>query len=729
MFRYDELHPSILNDDDFSFGTQNIKESVMTCGNGLFGLRGTYEEKIPYEKRGFFCADAYCIAGDYKEELVNLPDISEIQIMIDGERVHLLTNNILENSRTLNLLCGELKRKVIWKSRDNQITEIILSRVFSKKNPHLLMQYIEINPKDKNIQVELKIGINGEVTNQGHMHLGQMKKRVIENRIISAQIPLCIEPLKRINILMGLKQDHSWLKGSYQPYQKRIEGTYHFEVIAKKPLILSKINLISINDFEEETIHRYIDVPFTYSSVLEENYQHPMQNYLSIVTNQPTKTKIEATLYHMNIMTPITSNGSIGAKGLSGEGYRGHIFWDTEIFMFPIYLLTNPSIAKAILMYRYERLNISREIAKSKGFSGAIVPWESAQSGRDQTPEYSAINIHTGEQTKIMSGEKELHVTLAVMYAICQYAILTADQEFMFKFGIEMLEEYTKFWLSRASKTLRGYEIIDVIGPDEYTESINNNYYTNYLLKKCLTLSIPFYTNQAMIEQVLDFIPNIYLPPTVGHIIPQDDTFLSKPIINIDKYRENAGSQAILKDYSREEVIELQVLKQADTVMLFELFPDDFDTETKSVSYEYYEAKTIHDSSLSKATHAIVAFDLNQRKLAEQYFLDSLEIDFCEKSHSDNGIHAASMYRPFWILFRGVLGGRLTHDNLLKIAPKRQSVVSRFTMKIHCFGRLIQFDYDNNLTITLMEGQAISILVNDISILIKDSHVVPIEDI
>lgn len=711
MFRYDNINSSEIIDDKFAFETQNNKESLLTIGNGLFGLRGVYEEKIPYEKRGFFCSGTYCIAGDFKEELVNLPDISEIQLSIDGKMVHLLSSNMISSQRTLNLVTGELKRIIHWKSARNQMVHITFTRVFSMNNPHLFLQSIEINSLDSDLNGSIKIGIDAEITNQGYMHLGQMKKQVVDNSVMVTTTPMCVMPSKKINILMGLKQDSKWIKGSFHPTSKKIEGTYKFQAHKQEPLSLTKITYIYFDDYSTDMLNNCLKSSISYKNVVQDNKNETLTHF-SVNADLDTLSKIKLSIYHMNIMTPRTKSASIGAKGLSGEGYRGHIFWDTEIFMFPYYLLTNPSVAKALLNYRFDRLSNSREIAKSRGYLGAMVPWESADSGYDQTPEFSAINIHTGKPTKIMSGEKELHVTLAVMYAICQYFIVTNDLDFMNSKGIMMLEEYSMYWLSKAVKTSRGYEILDVIGPDEYTESINNNYYTNYLLKKCLEISLDFYLDGALIQRVRDFIPNIYFPRPNGFIIPQDDTFLSKPVIDVEKYLHDAGSQSILKDYSRDEVIDLQVLKQADLILLFELFPDDFDEQVKTKNFNYYEPKTIHDSSLSKATHSIVAFDIGQTELAERYFKDSLNIDFTEKSYSQNGIHAASMYRPFWVLFRGILGGYITSKGILSFSPKRQSLIKDFNMEIHCFGRLLKIEYGDDLKITLISGAALTILFN-----------------
>ena len=393
----------------------------------------------------------------------------------------------------------------------------------------------------------------------------------------------------------------------------------------------------------------------------------------------------------MQIMTPFHDNRfSIGAKGLTGEGYKGHVFWDTEIFMLPFFLYTNPKTAKQLLEYRYGNLDEARKKAAAKNFRGALFPWESAFDGKEETPEFAAINIKTGKANRVWSAEKEIHIVADIAYAVIEYFHVTEDTEFMKSAGLEMLAECAEFWVSKAETDPETgkYVIKDVIGPDEYTEHIDNNTYTNYMAEYTVSETVKLFENfknkadkeyfrlskKLNLEEKLplfrDFAENIYLPvPDENGIIPQDDTFLSKKIIDIKKYVESDSKQGILKDYTRDEVVDMQVLKQADLVMFLYLFKDKFNKDIIRKNWNYYESKTIHDSSLSMAIHAITALYFGEKETAYECFRKACLIDLGPNPNSSNdGIHAASLGAVWLTCIKG-FGGISENSGILNIEP------------------------------------------------------------
>lgn len=211
--------------------------------------------------------------------------------------------------------------------------------------------------------------------------------------------------------------------------------------------------------------------------------------------------------------------------------------------------------------------------------------------------------------------------------------------------GKTLIHETAAFWLSRAVKVDDHLEIHRVIGPDEYTEYIDNNAYTNYLAHYNVALAVKYQAGDPLFERMSKFLDKLYLPvPNKEQLIPQDDTYLSKPVIDLTTYKERPGSQSILLDYARSEVNELQVSKQADLVMLLYLLPEYFSQPIVSKNLHYYENKTIHDSSLSKAIHAIEACRIQEMEWAYHLFQEACLIDLGPDPHSsDDGIHAASL--------------------------------------------------------------------------------------
>jgi hypothetical glycosyl hydrolase len=376
-------------------------------------------------------------------------------------------------------------------------------------------------------------------------------------------------------------------------------------------------------------------------------------------------------IYHLNIMVKKNDcRVGIGAKGLSGEGYKGHSFWDTEIFILPYFVLTQPEVARTLLGYRYQTLNGARRKARENGYRGAMYPWESAwMDDGEVTPLYGGADIVTGEQIPILTGQIEQHITADVAYAVWQYYTATGDQEFMDRYGYEMLEETARFWVSRArwDESRQAYVILDVIGPDEYKEHVNNNAYTNHMAFFNMQLALK-HRYDPEIGKVAE---KMYLPgPDDGGIIPQFDGYMELAHVNLEKYKQSESVGDIFKDYNLTQINGLQVSKQADLVLLLLLLEDLFDQETRRRNYLFYEERTLHDSSLSKSTHSVLAHDLGFDDIAYRYFLASCAIDLDKGGpKSDAGIHSASMGGIWQCTVYGFGGVRL-RNGILHIAPR-----------------------------------------------------------
>lgn len=359
---------------------------------------------------------------------------------------------------------------------------------------------------------------------------------------------------------------------------------------------------------------------------------------------------LDYALYHLRIMTPAhDERSSIAAKGLTGEGYKGHVFWDTEVFLLPFHLFSDPTVARSLLRYRWHNLPGAQEKARRNGWQGALFPWESARSGEEETPEFAAINIRTGLRQKVASAQAEHHLVADIAWAVIQYWQTTGDESFIAHEGMALLLETAKFWISRAVRVNDRLEIHDVIGPDEYTEHVNNNAFTSYMayynVQQALNIARQFgCSDDAFIHRAEMFLKELRLPEIQPDgVLPQDDSFMTKPAINQAKYKAAAGKQTILLDYSRAEVNEMQILKQADVVMLNYMLPEQFSAASCLANLQFYEPRTIHDSSLSKAIHGIVAARCGLLTQSYQFWREGTEIDLGADPHScDDGIHAAA---------------------------------------------------------------------------------------
>ncbi|SUX85614.1 glycosyl hydrolase [Citrobacter koseri] len=413
---------------------------------------------------------------------------------------------------------------------------------------------------------------------------------------------------------------------------------------------------------------------------------------------------LDFALYHLRIMTPVhDERSSIAAKGLTGEGYKGHVFWDTEVFLLPFHLFTEPDTARGLLRYRWHNLSGAREKARRNGWQGALFPWESARSGEEETPEFAAINIRTGLRQKVASALAEHHLVADIAWAVIGYWQATGDMSFMAREGMALLLETAKFWISRAVDVNGRLEIHDVIGPDEYTEHVNNNAFTNYMAWYNVEQALRFARAQGCADDTFIYRAEYFLQklwrPDIQQdgILPQDDAFLSKPVIDLAKYKANAGKQTILLDYSRAEVNEMQILKQADVVMLMYMLPDLFTPQTCLANLRFYEARTIHDSSLSKAIHGIVAARCKDPAMGYQFWRDGGQIDLGDDPHScDDGIHAAATGAIWLGAIQGFAGLSVRHGEL-HLHPALPAQWKRLAFPLQWQGRelFITMDADN----------------------------------
>lgn len=653
---------------EFALNYLNKYGSQMTVGNGYLGVRGALEEEYPEQVRGMYVAGIYNRpSGSVSSELVNLPDVTRFQVTLDGEVFSMQAGKVHGYERFLDMNTGELVRKIIWENSAGDKYQLNFYRFASKVVKHVIAARVEITPLNGCAKVKIKTGIDAQQTNFGTQQLAESSLRIFDEELMVGEYET-IESKQRITVATKVSQ-----KGVFTAKNRQLMTEVEQEIAANQTFALEKISLVktSLDEVDVELPNEtYAELKATSERAWADFWEHAGVRVES--TNDFDQFALDFACYHLEIMTSKDDfRCSVGAKGLTGEGYKGHVFWDTEIFIMPFFLYNKPEIAKQLLEYRYLHLKEAKEKALKNGYNGALYPWESAFSGEEETPEFAAINIRTGTRQKVASAISEHHLVADIAYAVCEYEAATGDAQFMSDCGAELLLETAEFWISRATSRNGRLEILDVIGPDEYTEHIDNNTYTNYMAHYNVKMALEWNRdNEAFQSRAKAFLKNLYLPvANEKGLIPQDDTFLQKDWINLDKYKAAQGTQGILLDYSRQEVNELQILKQADLVMLFYLFPQMFAPETVKKNLDYYEKRTIHDSSLSKAIHAIVENRTGNREQAYQFFQEACLIDLGDEPHSsDDGLHAASL-GAIWLAVVFGFAGIDTSGELLEIAP------------------------------------------------------------
>lgn len=708
----------------------NKYSSLLALGNGYLGIRGTHEEDYTGQTRGMYIAGVYNKAtANEPSELVNLPDISGMMIEIDGQPFSLLDGEVLSYERSLQFETGELRREVVWKSKTGARYQLLFQRFVAKHDLHVVASKVTVISLDQTAAVKIVTGIDAQQTNFGKQHLIEESVRVYNEEIIQG-VYKTTESGVTVAIGSSFHIPENGKK-TFSAKNRQLLAAISQKVTKDEPFVFEKLSTVytshecdlpeavSLEAVQAIALQRYEDLLETSAATWKKFWEQKRVTITS--ADEFDQTAMDFALYHMEIMTPAHDDRfSIGAKGLTGEGYKGHVFWDTEIFLAPFHLYTEPETAKKLLLYRYKHLREAQEKALQNGYQGALFPWESAFTGKEETPEYAAINIRTGTRQKVASALAEHHIVADIAFAVVQYYENTIDEEFMKNEGLALLKETARFWISRTVDEGEWLSIHDVIGPDEYTEHINNNAYTNYMAYYNVEQALYFMAqygdaDSSLIEQGRDFLKRLYLPkPNDDMIIPQDDTFLTKPAIDLTPYKQKQGSQAILLDYSRQEVNEMQILKQADLVMLLYLFPDSFSNEVVMKNLFYYEDHTIHDSSLSKAIHAIVAARCDDDEAAYRFFQEACLIDLGPNPHSsDEGLHAASLGAIWLAAMFGFANLRVGLDRLA-LDPKLPENWTELKFPLSYQGRTLEFKLTKQVCeITKLSGPELEININD----------------
>lgn len=705
------LIQSVLTDPGFCPHSLNKYASIMACGNGYMGVRATHEEDYTQQTRGMYLAGLYHRAGrNETNELVNLPDITGIDIELDGINFTLLSGEILDWHRELAFASGELRRSVLWCSPEGKRYRLESRRFVSLDQLPLVAMQLSITPVDADSRVVLKTGIDATQTNSGKQHLDEISVRVFDehymqgvyetqDRVSDVVISACCRLSKNSDSCFTAKNRrvmaHHALtvdEGDTVTFEKLVWVTHRSD----KALSQDSFARHSLAELKACAERGYAALLKRSVSAWEKVWRDCRVEVES--SEHQDQMALDYAVWHLTTMTPAHSErSSIGAKGLTGEGYKGHVFWDTEIFLLPFHLFTRPQIARSLLRYRWLNLSGAREKARRNGWPGALFPWESAASGQEETPEFAAINIRTGVRQKVASALAEHHIVADIAWAVVAYWQATHDDAFMRNEGLTLLMETASFWMGRATETNGRLEIHDVIGPDEYTEHVNNNAYTNYLAWHNVACARQFMSmfgreDARFTDNAARFLARLWLPEAnADGVIPQDDTFMAKPAIDLTRYKANAGKQTILLDYSRAEVNEMQILKQADVVMLNYLLPERFTPEQCAANLAFYEPRTIHDSSLSKAIHGIVLARCGDTEGAYAFWRDGIAIDLGDDPHSsDDGIHAAATGAIWSGAIQGFAGLQIIEGEL-HLAPTLPARWSRLAFPLRWRDATVHF--------------------------------------
>jgi len=405
-------------------------------------------------------------------------------------------------------------------------------------------------------------------------------------------------------------------------------------------------------------------------------------------------------IYHLSSASnPEDERVSIGARGLSGTAYKGHVFWDTDIFLLPFFILTYPEAARALVMYRYYTLAGARAKAARLGYRGALYAWESADTGEEMTPPF--VVSPDGGIVRILTGEQEQHISADVAFGVWKYWEATGDEGFLVNAGAEILIETARFWASRAELEEDGrYHIRGVIGPDEYHEKVDDNAYTNGLAQWNLevgeevarlvaerwpeqwrALSRRLGLEAEEPRRWLQVARELYtgFDEQTG-LFEQFRGYFGLEDIDLAPFAQRTAPMDVL--LGRERIQRAKIIKQPDVVMLVHLLWERLPPEVRKANFEYYEPRCGHGSSLSPAIHALVAARLGDAALAERYFREAAEIDLSDNMGNAAGeVHVGALGGLWQATVFGFAGLRFTDEgpeHRPNLPPSWRSLSMRF---------------------------------------------------
>jgi len=676
---------------------QLYHETIFTIGNGYLGSRASFEERHDGDTPGTFIHGIFNHSPEMSvPELVNAPDWTRINITIDDTPFQLITTSpnalhppeglVLGYERRLHMDIGLLRRTVLFRAATGNTVRIVFDRFASLADEHLMVQRIQIVAIDGTPKVSITSALDGNVTNLGIQHWGHMQADATEDGIIS---------------LSGQTNQSGYRLGMASKFTSPEALTTNVD--DKFPSVTS---VVQLEKDGEATFEKYttiytsrdtetpVEIAYAHLSALPdytsiyEAHSTEWGKYwesadIQIKGDETAQLGVRFTTYHVLIASPRTDDDvNIGAKTLSGFGYKGHVFWDTELFMLPPLTLTNPQMACNLLMYRYKRLAGARQKAQAEGFEGAMYPWESTDTGLETTPKWSDPLPPDNKRIRIWTGDIEIHISSDIAYGVLQYWKWTSDDKFLTQFGAEMVLDTAVFWGSRVEERNNRYEITDVIGPDEYHEHVDNNVFTNKIvqwhLEQALDLLLWLEANanedyQRLVQQLdiseerlekwRDIIDRMYIPfDEEKQIHIQFDGFFDMEYIPVEKYSPRVGG--IWGYLGHERALNSQVIKQADVVMLMALLGNDVGSrEVMLNNWKTYYPRCDHGSSLSPAMHAWVAARLGLMDDAT-YLLDhAVAIDLEDnKGNVQDGIHGAASGGLWQAITFGVCGLQLTAD-------------------------------------------------------------------
>ena len=663
------------------FNKENITSfgNMFLLGNGHLGYRGTLEE---YSKDECVALNVSGFYDRYKKlwrETVNLPNPFFVKIKANSESCSVLDNKPINHQISLDIEHAIFERKTEFYNL------IIKSERFVAFDEDNLLGFkmVLLAKEECDIEVLLKMDddiwdINGphfkkkkySVSNKGVVFIGQTNEKKIVSEVASYRFKgfdtqkEATGYVLKTHLLKGEKREILALVKVYEN-----ERIYKHQIVNKKA---------------------YLSKKTSHSRVFYEKFNNAR---VEIKGDKASQDELDYSIYHLCILSNKNNKKSIAARGVSGQTYKGAIFWDTEVFLVPYYSLTDPLIARNCLLYRINTLSDAMDNAKSHGYQGAFYPWES-QEGKEMCSKYNVTDVFTGKKIRTYFNEKQIHTSADMVIALERYMNCTNDYSLLDEGGLMMMKECIRFYLSYGQKNNGKIHINDVIGPDEYHERVNNNTFTNYSIKKACDILLKYLPKEdELYDDVSQFEKDIFIhKPNKRGIIEQFDGYFSLEDVNVQEVRSRLRHPHEYWGAKNGVATKTKVIKQADVIAMLALFRCDFSKDIITKNYKYYLPYTEHGSSLSSSMYALCALEARDYQNAYKMFRQSSSIDLGtnQKMYAGGiyigGTHPASNAGAYLDVIHG-FAGLQNKGAEISFAPKLPPRWKEIKFKVNLRGK------------------------------------------
>ncbi len=759
-------HPWQLEEKQFYPRFLGQLETLYALSNGYLGIRGGFEEGAPSHHSGTFVngfhelwpiiypEEAYGFAKT-GQTMLTVPDSTIIKLYVDDELFFLPTAHLLSYRRVLNMKTGTLEREVLWETPSSKKIAIKSCRLVSFEYRHLAAISYQVTVLDADAAVEIVSKIHydpaAQSGNQPDSYDDPRRSKEFASRVLLPQSCdvlgyrlVLAQQTRQSKMTLACGVDHSVVTDCAQSTSRKCEedsGEIVFAVKAKAglPIEITKyMTYHTATDLPAEELCARADR--TLDRGLEQGFEHLRAGQRQILDrfwrrsdiqlegNPAVESRTDAlqqairfSLFHLFQATSRTDGLGLPAKGLTGQGYEGHYFWDTEIYVLPFLSYTNPRLAKNLLNFRYSLLDKARQRARAVNQKGALFPWRTI-NGEEASAYYAA-------------GTAQYHINADIVYGLRQYVETTGDEAFLYSKGVEILIETARLWydLGFFSERAEGkFCIHGVTGPDEYNTVVNDNLYTNLMARENLRYALS--TLERLQENQPERFDDLARDTELSSLemagwqqaaermhVPfderlkihlQHDGFLDEKVWDFEN--TPAHKYPLLLHFHPLFIYRHQVIKQADLVLAMFLLGNEFSLEQKQRNFQYYDALTTGDSSLSVCIQSIVASEIGDVEKAFTYATYAIIMDLGNLSGNvKDGCHIASMGGSWMVMVYG-FGGLRDYGGEISFNPRLPEELNQLRFSVTIRSQLLSVEIQRHLvTYLLKEGNELAIKHQD----------------